>query len=390
MDKRLPIILFMVFTIFLGFGIIIPVLPAMIVGSGAERFHLYVMLAAYSAASFLMSPFWGELSDRLGRRPVLLMGVAGFSVSFLLFGLSSGHLGLMYASRILGGIFSGAATSCAVAYIADITSEEKRTRSMGLIGMSIGLGFIFGPGIGGALSNFGTAVPFFVASGVALVNFLFALFSLPESVSAEERRKHAAKEKVSRWTAFEGPIRYLFVLSFIVTFTLAGLESVLQYFSMERFGATPEQFGYMMLISGVVGALMQGGFVRKFAKKGTEPGLIRAGLLISAAGFVLLLFSRDFLTTSLFLCVFSIGNSLLRPCVTSLITQTTTAGQGLTGGLNSSMDSLGRIAGPLIAGGVFELKSAFPFLLGAVFCIGGLLLLQQFLTLIKRRAGSAA
>ncbi|WP_199617750.1 MFS transporter [Paenibacillus alkalitolerans] len=386
MDKRLSVILVMLVTIFLGFGIIIPVLPEMIVGSGAERFHLYVMLAVYSAVSFVFSPFWGALSDRIGRRPVLLLGIAGFSVSFLLFGLSSGNLWLMYASRILGGLFSGATTSCAVAYVADITSEERRTRSMGLVGMSIGLGFIFGPGIGGLLSAFGTAVPFFVASGVALINFAFAIVSLPESVPAELRRHNAQQARASRWTAFRGPIRYLFILAFVMTFTLAGLESVLQYFSIERFDATPRQFGYMLLISGIVGALVQGGFVRRYAKKGTETALIRLGLVISALGFVLLLFSRDFWTSSLYLSVFAVGNALIRPCVTSLITQTTTTGQGLTNGLSSSMDSLGRIAGPLIAGGLFEVAAALPFFLGAVMSLGAVLLLQRFLTLIKDKA----
>jgi MFS transporter, DHA1 family, multidrug resistance protein len=383
MDKRLPVILVMLITIFLGFGIIIPVLPAMITGSGAERFHLYVMLAAYSATSFFLSPLWGALSDRIGRRPVLLIGILGYSLSFLLFGLSAGNLWLMYFSRILGGVFSGATTSCAVAYVADITSEEKRTRAMGLVGMSIGLGFVFGPGIGGLLSGFGTAVPFFAAAAVALINFIFALFSLPESIPAAMREARKQREKVSRWNAFQGPIRYLFILAFLMTFALAGLESVLQYFSIERFNATPEQFGYIMLISGIVGALMQGGFVRRYAKKGTESSLIRAGLLIQALGFVLLLFSRDFWTTALYLSIFSIGNSLIRPCVTSLITQTTTVGQGVTSGLSSSMDSLGRIIGPILAGGLFELQSEAPFLLAAVLSVGGILLLHRFFVLMK-------
>lgn len=378
MDKRIGIIMIMLITIFLGFGIIIPVLPEMIIGSGAERFHLYVMLAVYSATSFLLSPLWGALSDRIGRRPVLLIGVIGFSFSFLLFGLSGGNLLLMYLSRILGGIFSGATTAVAVAYVADITPEEQRTKSMGLVGMSIGLGFIFGPGIGGLLSSVSYVTPFFAAAALALLNFFFAFFMLPESLTADRRQETAEADKVSRWSAFGGPIAYLFVLMFVLTFALAGLESTLQYFEIERFQATPKEIGIMFFISGIVGALVQGGFIRRYAKPGTEPTLIRVGLVVQALGFILLLFSKDVWTASIFMSVFAIGNSLLRPCVTSLITQTTTAGQGVTGGLSSSMDSLGRIAGPLIAGGLFELHSMLPFLIGAAVSLGALLLLNQF------------
>jgi len=390
MDKRIGVIMIMLVTIFLGFGIIIPVLPEMIVGSGAERFHLYVMLAVYSAASFVLSPVWGALSDRIGRRPVLMTGVLGFSLSFLLFGLSDGNLTLMYASRVLGGVFSGATTACAVAYVADIVPEERRTRAMGLVGMSIGLGFIFGPGIGGLLSAFGNETPFFAAAGLALLNFLFALGALTESLPAERRRLAAAGPKASRWSAFRGPIAYLFVLMFVLTFALAGLESTLQYYQIERFQATPRDMGVMFLVSGIVGALVQGGFIRRYAKPGTEPALIRIGLTVQALGFILLLFSRDVWSASLFMSVFAIGNSLLRPCVTSMITQTTQAGQGVTNGLSSSMDSLGRIAGPLVAGGLFEASSALPFFVGAGVSLGAMLLLGRFVSLRSQGAASVA
>ncbi|MCI3921481.1 MFS transporter [Paenibacillus sp. TRM 82003] len=388
MDKRMGIIMIMLITIFLGFGIIIPVLPEMIVGSGAERFHLYVMLAVYSATSFVLSPLWGAWSDRIGRKPILMIGVLGFSASFLLFGLSEGNLFLMYLSRILGGVFSGATTACAVAYVADITTEEKRTRAMGLVGMSIGLGFIFGPGIGGLLSVYGNEVPFFAAAALALVNFGVALFVLPESLDATRRIEAAAAPRISRWSAFRGPITYLFMLMFVLTFALAGLESTLQYYQIERFRATPQDIGIMFLISGIVGALVQGGFIRRYAKPGTEPTLIRVGLSIQAFGFILLLFSRDVWTASIFMSVFAVGNSLLRPCVTSLITQTTQAGQGVTNGLSSSMDSLGRIVGPLVAGGLFELKSALPFFVGAAVSLGAMLLLNGFVD--KRRIAEAS
>ena len=174
MNKQIGIIMLLLMTIFVGFGIIIPVLPEVVKGAGAE-YHNALLLSVYSAASFLMSPIWGGLSDRIGRRPIILIGLLGFSVSFLIFGFADGNLWVMYVSRILGGLFSGAATACAVAYVADITTAENRTKGMGMVGMSIGLGFIFGPAIGGILSRWGTYLPFFVASGLALASFFLLL-----------------------------------------------------------------------------------------------------------------------------------------------------------------------------------------------------------------------
>ncbi|KRF32089.1 MFS transporter [Paenibacillus sp. Soil787] len=376
MNKQIGIIMLLLMTIFVGFGIIIPVLPEVVKGAGAE-YHNALLLSVYSAASFLMSPIWGGLSDRIGRRPIILIGLLGFSVSFLIFGFADGNLWVMYVSRILGGLFSGAATACAVAYVADITTAENRTKGMGMVGMSIGLGFIFGPAIGGILSRWGTYLPFFVASGLALASFLFAFAILKESLSVDKRT--SLKEKApSRWTAFDGASKYLYVLSFFVSFTLAGLEATLQYYQMGKIGATPFDIGMMFLASGIVGALIQGGVVRRLVKQGAEQRVIGIGLLLSAAGFFLLLYSSSVVTAAIYLSVFGAGNALIRPCVTSLITQRTKVGQGVATGLSSSMDSLGRIAGPLLGGAVFAIAHSLPFIIGGVLCLAAILLLQRF------------
>ncbi|MDQ0876705.1 DHA1 family multidrug resistance protein-like MFS transporter [Paenibacillus sp. V4I3] len=376
MNKQIGIIMLLLMTIFVGFGIIIPVLPEVVKGAGAE-YHNALLLSVYSAASFLMSPIWGGLSDRIGRRPIILIGLLGFSVSFLIFGFADGNLWIMYVSRILGGLFSGAATACAVAYVADITTAENRTKGMGMVGMSIGLGFIFGPAIGGILSRWGTYLPFFVASGLALASFVFAFAILKESLSVDKRT--SVKEKApSRWTAFAGASKYLYVLSFFVSFTLAGLEATLQYYQMDKIGATPFDIGMMFLASGIVGALIQGGVVRRLVKQGAEQRVIGIGLLLSAAGFFLLLYSSSVVTAAIYLSVFGAGNALIRPCVTSLITQRTKVGQGVATGLSSSMDSLGRIAGPLLGGAVFAIAHSLPFIIGGVLCLAAILLLQRF------------
>ncbi|WP_281887942.1 MFS transporter [Paenibacillus sp. YYML68] len=379
MDKRLLVIMVLIMTIFIGFGIIIPVLPDVVTGSGAENVHLGLLLSVYSLVSFLMSPLWGSLSDRLGRRPIIMIGTLGFSASFFIFGMAGDNLMLMYVSRILGGLFSGAVTACAVAYVADITSEDNRTKGMGLVGMSIGLGFIFGPAVGGLLSSFGYHVPFFVAAALALAMFGFAAVTLKESLTEESRRKAQEAKKGSRWAAFVGSLKYLYILSFFVSFTLAGLEATLLLFQRDQIGATPTQLGIMFAVSGIVGALIQGGVVRRLIKKGQEARVIGLGLVLSAVGFILILFSSSLLTASIYLSVFAAGNALIRPCVTSLITQKTKVGQGVASGLNSSMDSLGRITGPLLGAGVYDYSHQLPFIAGAVVSLAALYLLYRYM-----------
>ncbi|MBH5316818.1 MFS transporter [Paenibacillus sp. GSMTC-2017] len=378
-DNRLVIVMSILVITFIGFGIIIPVMPEIIldVDPNKAELHTGMMLAIYSAVSFILSPIWGTWSDRIGRRPIILVGLIGFAASFLLFGLSSGNLTLMYISRILGGLFSGAVTSVIVAYVADITTAENRTKGMGLVGMSIGLGFTIGPGFGGFLSTISFETPFYVASALALITFFLAAWKLKESIPQSER-KHKSEKRVSRWTAFNGPLKHLYVLAFFVTFTLAGMEATLQFFGMSRFNVTPLQVGILFFVCGFVGALVQGGFVRRKINKGDEPKYIIIGLIISALGFFLLLFAHSLLWATVSLAVFGIGNALIRPCVTSLITQKTKVGHGVASGLSSSMDSLGRIAGPLLGSLLFTVEMGLPYLLGGILCIAAIVFVVRF------------
>ncbi|MDF2835070.1 MAG: tetracycline resistance efflux pump [Paenibacillus sp.] len=390
-DKRLLIVMAILMITFIGFGIIIPVMPEIIQAADPEGAELHTgwMLALYSAVSFLLSPIWGNWSDRIGRRPIILIGLVGFAASFLLFGLASGNLALMYASRAIGGLFSGAVASVIVAYVADITPPEHRTKGMGLVGMSIGLGFTIGPGFGGLLSVVSLETPFFAAAALALVTFVLALLKLNESLSPEQRSKPAEK-RASRWTAFQGPLKHLYVLAFFVTFTLAGMEATLQFFGMSRFDVTPLEVGLLFFVCGIVGALVQGGVVRRRIKKGEEPKYIVIGLLISAAGFFLLLFAHSLAWAILSLAVFGVGNALIRPCVTSLITQKTKVGQGVASGLSSSMDSLGRIAGPLLGALLFTMSEGLPYLIGGILCVAALVFVFRFRRLDDKEQSASA
>lgn len=380
--NQMAMIFTMLTVTFIGFGIIIPIMPELPV---MTPFHMSMMLALYSAVSFVMSPLWGSWSDRIGRRPVIVTGIFGYFVSFLLLSFTLDHLWLLYVSRILGGFFSGAVISCSVAYVADITSHENRTKGMGLVGMAIGFGFIIGPGVGGLLSVFGYRLPFAVSAAITLCLWFAVLAKLKESLP-QEKRKPKSAPRVSRWTAFQGRMKHLYGLAFIVSFTLAGLEATLQFFQMEKIGITSFQMGAMLFASGLVGALIQGGVVRRVVKPGTESRFILLGLLLTSAGFLLLLMSSTLWNALLFLLVFSSGNALLRPCVTSLITQKTPVEQGMATGLSSSMDSLGRICGPLLATALFYMDIHLPYVAGAFISLASILLLVRFRLLDRQAA----
>jgi MFS transporter, DHA1 family, multidrug resistance protein len=371
--------MFILFMVFVGFGIIIPIVPEVIRATGASSVNLGFLMAVYSIGSFMTSPLWGNVSDRKGRRPVLLTGLTGFSISFFIFAAAQDSLVLMYASRILGGLFAGAVIPCVFAYASDITTEEDRTKAMGLLGMTIGLGFIFGPALGGLLSTVGLFFPFIVSGVLAIAITIFAAMFLPESLTAEKRKRPTDKQ--NQWQLFkadfQGAVKYLYILAFLGTFTLAGLEATFQFFQIEKINAAPATIGWMFMASGLTQAIIQGGILQRF-KKGNEKTLIAVGLFTSVIGFILLLFSSNIVNAAIFLSILTAGNALIRPCVLSLITMKTKVGYGAASGINSSMDSLGRIFGPVLGAVAFDLNISLPFIIGSLLSVLALLLLQGY------------
>lgn len=384
MDKRMLVVMAILMTTFVGFGIIIPVMPEIILDTASSNAELHngAILAIYSLVSFLLSPVWGAASDRVGRRGIIIIGLFGFAISFLLFGLAAGNLILMYVARALGGLFSGAVTSVIVAYVADITTPETRTKGMAFVGISIGFGFMIGPAIGGMLSVVSLTTPFYVAAALSVVTACFAIGILKDTGVKVDQNE----PRISRWRAFEGVSKYLYVLAFFVTFTLAFIEATLQLFGMQRFDVTPGEVGLMFLYCGLAGALIQGGVIRRYVKPGQEPKFIVVGLLISALGFFMLLWAHSFVWATISLVVFGIGNAITRPCITSLITLKTRVSVGVASGLSNSMDSLGRIAGPLIGTFLFTFSISLPYGVAGALCLLALILIY-FYRLADRKAG---
>jgi MFS transporter, DHA1 family, multidrug resistance protein len=374
--KALPILFLVMFLVMVGFGIIIPVIPFYAEEIGATPTQLGLLMAVYSLMQFIFAPMWGRVSDRIGRKPVIMIGILGLSLSFFLMALST-ELWMLFAARIIGGFLSSANMPTVMAYVADITSEEDRSKGMGIIGASVGLGFIFGPAIGGVFSQSSLSTPFYIAGTTSLVTFLFVTFVLKESLSAEQRSSQN-KEKSSLLKALNGPLSMLFLLQLFVSLSLAGLEATFAYFAAEKAGLGSVELGYIFMIMGLAGAIVQGGLVGRLTKKLGEGMVIQLGIIISAAGFGLILLTEGFGTAALFLTIFGIGNGLIRPSVSSLLTKKSTTGHGGTTGLLSSFDSLGRIIGPPLGGWLFSIAIGMPYISGIVLSMVALILYQFY------------
>jgi len=379
--KALPILFLVMFLVMVGFGIIIPVMPFYAEEIGASPTQLGLLMAVYSLMQLLFAPMWGRVSDRIGRKPVIMIGIIGLSLSFFLMALST-ELWMLFAARIIGGLLSSANMPTVMAYVADITSEEDRGKGMGIIGASVGLGFIFGPAIGGIFSQSSLNMPFYLAGATSLITFLLVTFVLKESLSIEERNSQA-KERTSLLKAFNGPVSVLFVLQLFVSLSLSGLEATFAYFAAEKAGLGSVQLGYIFMIMGLAGAIVQGGLVGRMTKKLGEGAVIQLGILISAVGFALILLIKGFGTAALFLTIFGVGNGLIRPSVSSLLTKKSTAGHGSTTGLLSSFDSLGRIIGPPLGGWLFSIAIGMPYISGIILSGIALVLYQIYQSRMK-------
>lgn len=366
-NKSTMMILFLsLFLLMVGFGIIIPILPFYSRSLGASSFHMGMLMTMYSLIQFIFAPFWGNLSDRVGRKPILTIGLLGFGFTFILFGLAK-TLWQLFLFRGLSGLLSSAALPTAMAIVGDITSEEDRGKGMGMIGASMGLGMVLGPAIGGFLSSFGIGVPFFVAGGIAIATVPIILLMLEESLEAEQSVKK--RDRVSFIKGLQGPLALIMMISLLVSFTNANLETTIAYFGEDQFGFGSYEMGIAFSVMGLFMVITQGVFVGNAINKYGEYNLIKAGLIIIVIGFMLLSFAQGLVSLSIYLSFSGIGFALLRPSLSSLVSKKTEIGQGASLGLLSSFDSLGRILGPLWGGWIYLFNHKWPFFSSAALVI---------------------
>ncbi|TQR34149.1 MFS transporter [Lysinibacillus sphaericus] len=359
MKKAILLLMSVQFLVYLGFGIIIPVLPEVVVQQNWDDLHVGGLLTVYSLASFFTAPFWGMLSDKVGRKQLILIGLAGFSLSFVIFSLFIDNLAMLYFSRVVGGLFSGALYTSVTGFVGDMSSEEDRNKYMGFMGMSIGLGFIFGPAIGGMLGHYSLQLPFVASATLIALLFIYASFVLKEPTKRKDTNKRTIVPKGAA-KMLQYRVRYLFMFSFLVTFMLAGVEATFQLFQIDRIQITPLQIGYLFMFSGFVDAAIQGGVVRRI-KNGSETTWLIGAQIVTAMGMLLFTLTANLIMAGFALCVFTAGNALARTCVVSLSTKESGGQYGTAAGLSYSMDNLGRILGPLFFTWLFTMQSSLGY-----------------------------
>lgn len=365
--KELLVLFIVMFLVMVGFGIIIPVLPFYAEDLGASPTQLGLLMAVYSVMQLIFSPIWGRVSDRIGRKPVMVIGITGLALSFFLMAYAS-KLWMLFAARILGGLLSSANMPTVMAYVADITTEEDRGKGMGLIGASVGLGFILGPAIGGIFSKNNLSTPFLIAGVSSLITIFLVLFILKETLT-KQKETQKQKEKIPYKQVLTQPLAILYFLQLFVSISLSGLEATFAYFAAEKADLNSVDIGYIFMIMGLAGAIVQGGLVGPLTKKFGEGTVIQLGAIISAIGFGLILFVDSFVKAAIFLTIFGLGNGVIRPCVSALLTKKSTIGHGSTTGMLSSFDSLGRIIGPPLGGWLFSIAIGLPYISGIILSI---------------------
>jgi MFS transporter, DHA1 family, tetracycline resistance protein len=357
--KRSPllVIFITVFIDLIGFGIVIPVLPFYAEGTrfGATPREVGFLFASYSIMQLIFAPVLGRLSDKFGRRPVLLVSLLGTGLGFLILGFAT-TLWMLFLGRIIDGI-SGGNISTAQAYIADITTKENRAKGMGLIGAAFGLGFVFGPAIGGILSRWGINVPFLFAGGLAFANAILLYFTLPETVTADHPARNSAATGRGWTNLFEalGKPQLAFVLTIyflsIVAFSI--MTTTFSLFLMFRLGFDAWHNGWIFAFVGIVSAFIQGGLIGRLVKRFGEPLLVIIGAFLFAASLFVTPFvgpAVGLLGLLLIASASSIGNALMAPSLNSLASKSASAReQGTVLGVTQSVASLARAVGPAIA-----------------------------------------
>ncbi len=415
------IVFLTVFIDLIGFGIVVPLVPVYSRHMGASGFVIGAIIAAFSAMQFLFAPVWGRLSDRIGRRPVLLISTAGAIFAYAIFAVGSGlenhaaALWTLFASRLFAGLCGGNIT-VAQAYIADITPPDQRSRRMGLIGMAFGLGFIFGPIIGGlSLKYLGGTGPGWVASALCAANFLLAFFILPES--RKPTSEHAApRPHLAQWqhTLTQPKVGLLVIVFFLATFCFSCFETTLPLLVSDNFHLNIQAdvrsaviVVFLFVFCGVIGALVQGLAIGRLVKALGEPRLIAVSLVLTGVSLAILPFisgPRTFAWKALFqaggvpwlylygmLAVLSVGSALTRPPLFGLLSNLTPDHeQGATIGVAQGAGSLARILGPIYAATLFTHHPALPYLTCAAVAVAtGALVTQRLCRPVQPAVGAS-
>ena len=369
-QASLGILFLVVFVDLLGFGMVIPVMPIYAEHLGASEAATGWLSTGYSLMQFVFAPIWGRLSDRVGRRPVLLVSIAMTALAFLLYGVAAS-----FAVLLVSRLFAGAATAniaIAQAYVADVTTPEGRARGMGMIGAAFGLGFVFGPAVGGLLAGYSLAAPGLAAAALSLLNLVAAFFLLPEPA-----QHVAATRSRGRFEALLGElrkpgIRRILFIYLVVTLAFSAMEATYAFLAQRRFGLGERHVGWVFAYIGVIVVLVQGGLIGPLTRRFGEKRLLVAGSLLQGVALAALPFANGVSGLLLATAPLALGSGLSSPSIMSMLSRLSRAeDQGGTLGIGQSASALGRIVGPLAGTTSFSAWHAAPYLGGAALMVMG-------------------
>ncbi len=376
-----------IFIDFTGFGLVIPLLPFWAEHLGAGPLGVGLILTTYALAQFVFTPILGTLSDRYGRKRIIFISLCIEVISFALTALA-GSLPILLIARVIGGIGASNIGS-AQAVVSDVTPPEKRAAGMGMIGAAIGMGFVVGPALGGIFSTHGGTLPFWIALGMAAINALLVFFLLPETRKKQENASRPAGLGMlfSSWgrVTRHRAIVSLVLVNLLYTLAFTGMETVFPLLTQKNFGWGATQNGYVFTYVGMIIVLMQGGLVRQLVKRWGERNLMLFGLVLLGLGLILLIWSSSLALLLVSVGILSIGDGAVTPtssAVLSLISPTSEQGEIL--GFSQGIGGLGRTIGPLIAGTLFSVGPAFPFLAGGIFAVLAILVTLPVMTKIQK------
>lgn len=389
------LVLFLSMFIFtLGFGIVIPVVPYFVSSLHGTVFDATLMMSIFSGMELIFAPVWGKVSDRYGRKPVLVIGLAGFALSFALSGLST-SLWMLYATQIFAGILAGGIFPAVMAFIADVTKPEERAGLMGLMGAANGLGMIFGPGLASVFTIWGITAPYFAAAGLGAITVVISLLWMKES--RIPGTVQSTEKKASIWSVFGTTLLGFFILMLFVSLMLASVEGTFGYFIKDFFhmegqnaSPVPSILGTLMLtgtnvmgisftVMGILGVLTQAGLVGKVVAKLGEVKTIALGLVIMAAGCGMIFFISGLFSLIIAACMIMIAISLAMPAInTAVSNRTDEENQGVMMGLLGSFNSCGRVLGPLAGGMVYSINIMLPYIISAALAMVGAIAIQLY------------
>jgi multidrug resistance protein len=356
--SALPILFLVIIIDLIGFGIVLPILPFYAKHFGASPVVLGLLLATHAAMQFVFSPRWGRLSDRIGRRPVMLITIAGTSASLVLLGAAD-SIEMLFIARALSGLF-GANISVATAYLADVTEEKERTRWMGMVGASFGVGFLLGPAIGGLLAPYGRGLPMWVAGGIAALNLVWAIAALKEP----ERHEQTLGRVSIRDALEDRVVARLLLTNFLFCLAVAQLESVFAYFMMDRFDYDERSVAAVLVMMAFIMMMIQGGGMRALAERLGERSMMIGGFLLMALVFPLIPQVSVVGVLLIPLSLSAVGRAIAQPPMSSLVSlRADPQHRGVMMGAFQSSASLARIFGPACAGLLYQVDQANPFYL---------------------------